>query len=77
MPADGTKNLIPQNQRTKAEQKKIAKLGGVASGEARRNKRDTAKIANQLLAMKVKSPEIKKDLQNQKNMIIYSCIKLF
>ena len=38
MPANGTKNLKPQNTRTKEEQKKIATLGGKASGKARRNK---------------------------------------
>lgn len=39
MPADGTKNLKPQNTRTKEEQKKIATLGGKASGKARRDKK--------------------------------------
>lgn len=62
MPRDGSKNLIPP--RSKEEAQERGKKGGVASGEARRKKRDTAKIANQLLSMKVKSTEIKKDLQN-------------
>lgn len=35
-------NLIPQNKRTKNEQREIAKKGGQASGEARR-KRKTLK----------------------------------
>ncbi len=34
-----SKNLIPQNKRTKSEQRKIAKKGGIASGEARRRKK--------------------------------------
>lgn len=38
MPRDGSKNLIPQNTRTKEEQKEIARKGGKASGKARRNK---------------------------------------
>lgn len=42
MASDGTKNLIPQNRRTKAEQKKIAIMGGKASGVSR-NKRKTLK----------------------------------
>ena len=63
MPRDGTKNLIPQSQRTKEEQKKVAVAGGVASGVARRKKSETAKIANQLLSMKVKSADIKNDLK--------------
>lgn len=36
------KNLIPQNKRTKNEQREIAKKGGKASGESRR-KRKTLK----------------------------------
>ncbi len=32
-------NLIPMNERTEEEQRKIARMGGIASGEARRRKR--------------------------------------
>ena len=32
-------DLIPMNERTKEEQKKIATKGGIASGKARRRKR--------------------------------------
>lgn len=39
MPRDGTKNLKPQNQRTKSEQRKIAAMGGAASGVARRKRK--------------------------------------
>ena len=39
MPRDGTKNLIPFDQRTKEEQREIATAGGIASGVARRRKR--------------------------------------
>jgi hypothetical protein len=35
----GHENLIPQNKRTKAEQRRIAVKGGKASGEARRRKK--------------------------------------
>lgn len=34
-----TDNLKPQNTRTKAEQREIARKGGIKSGEARREKR--------------------------------------
>lgn len=44
------KNLIPQNKRTKAEQSKIAKLGGIASGEARREKKRVSQIYADVLA---------------------------
>ena len=37
--ADGHENLIPQNMRTKEEQRDIATMGGKASGEARRRKK--------------------------------------
>lgn len=33
---NGTDNLIPMNERTKEEQKEIARKGGIASGESRR-----------------------------------------
>ena len=35
----GTDNLVPMNKRTKEEQKEIATAGGIASGEARREKK--------------------------------------
>lgn len=44
----GTQNLKPQNQRTKAEQKEIAKMGGVASGKARRERKQ---LKEELLAL--------------------------
>ena len=37
------KDLIPLNKRTKREQKKIATMGGIASGKARREKADLKK----------------------------------
>ena len=32
-------NLIPMNERTKEEQREIARMGGIASGEARKRKK--------------------------------------
>lgn len=32
-------NLIPFNERTEEEQRELARMGGIASGEARRRKR--------------------------------------
>lgn len=43
------KNLIPQSKRTKEEQREIAKMGGIASGIARREKRDMAYFARLML----------------------------
>ena len=49
MPQDGTKNLVPQNQRTKEEQRHIATMGGIASGEARRAKKTMREVLEVLL----------------------------
>jgi len=42
------KNLKPQNTRTKSEQREIAKKGGIASGEARRERK---KIKDELILL--------------------------
>lgn len=55
MGRDGTKNLIPFDKRTEEEQKKIQKMGGIASGEARRKKRDAIDILK--LMSESKMPE--------------------
>lgn len=47
----GTKNLVPQSQRTKAEQKEIATMGGIASGKARKEKKMLRDTLNDLLKM--------------------------
>jgi len=50
MPRGNVKNLIPQNKRTKAEQRKIAQQGGKASGKARREKKLMSAILADYLA---------------------------
>ena len=45
----GEKNLIPMNKRTVDEQKRITTMGGKASGEARRKKRDLKNIVNLMM----------------------------
>lgn len=40
----GKKNLRPQNTRTKEEQKKIAKMGGIKSGQVRRERKLLSQI---------------------------------
>lgn len=42
-------DLIPLNKRTKEERKKIASMGGKASGEARRKKRDLYQLTKMML----------------------------
>lgn len=47
-------NLIPLNQRAKSEQREIARLGGIANGEKRREKRDFKHFAKIVLDELVK-----------------------
>lgn len=47
--AKGHENLIPQSERTKDEQREIAKKGGIASGKARREKATIKKYLQALL----------------------------
>ena len=54
MANETTKNLIPQNKRTKEEQREIARMGGIASGKARREKQKTQQILADLLSIKNK-----------------------
>ena len=49
-----TKKLIPQSERTKDEQREIARMGGIASGKARREKQKTQQILADLVSIKNK-----------------------
>lgn len=48
-------DLIPQSERTKAEQKAIARKGGIASGKARREKKLMRETLDVLLTMPLKT----------------------
>lgn len=52
------KNLIPQNRRTKSEQREIARKGGKASGKKRREKKAYREIAKAVLSAKVEDDEL-------------------
>ena len=52
--ANENKNLIPQSERTKDEQREIARMGGIASGKARREKQKTQQILADLVSIKNK-----------------------
>lgn len=54
---DGYKNLIPFDQRTEDEQRKIRSAGGRASGQSRRRKRSLRETADLLLSLPVKDPD--------------------
>ena len=56
-------DLIPFNKRTEAEQKEITRKGGIASGKARRAKRDRHKRIQELFALAVKDPKLKANLE--------------
>ena len=45
------KNLVPQSERTKSEQREIAQKGGIASGVARRRKRSMKEAADYFLSL--------------------------
>lgn len=60
---DGRANLIPMNRRTEIEQKRIATMGGKASGEARRKKADFRRVLNQILTMDIPDEETRKSLE--------------
>lgn len=47
------KNLIPFNKRSESEVREMNKKGGIASGEARRRKRQLGEIANIVGVLKV------------------------
>lgn len=56
--AKGIDNLIPMNKRTVEEQREIARRGGIASGEARREKATLKKALEQLLDEKCAEEDI-------------------
>ena len=56
-------NLIPLDKRTKTEQTEITRKGGIASGKARRAKRDRHKRIQELFALAVKDPKLKANLE--------------
>lgn len=59
-----SKNLIPQNKRTKSEQRKIAKKGGIASGKARQEKIILKKLLEVALEKETKTGNQAVDITN-------------
>ena len=60
----GQENLIPLNERTKEEQREIARMGGIASGETRRQKKLMKEQMEYLLSLPVVDEEAKEELEN-------------
>ncbi|MFS5167677.1 hypothetical protein [Streptococcus halichoeri] len=52
-------NLIPINQRTKSEQRKIQRQGGLASGQVRRQRADLKRGFEILLTSKVNNEQMR------------------
>lgn len=48
------KNLIPFDERTESERREIARMGGIASGKARREKQKTQQILADIVSIKNK-----------------------
>lgn len=79
MANDGIENLIPQNERTKEEQRKIARQGGIASGKARREKRDRKQRAAELFDLTMQGAgveKIKKFFNINDNLTAYETMVL-
>jgi hypothetical protein len=57
------KDLIPFNQRTEEEQKKIASMGGKKSGEVRREQRTYREMAKAMLSATITDKNILNELQ--------------
>ena len=62
-------NLIPMNERTKEEQREIARQGGIASGKVRKQKADLRKRLRELVDMPLRAGDIDeiKTLADAKN----------
>ena len=58
----GSDNLIPLDERTKDEQRKIQKKGGIASGKARRKKANLKRTMEELLKMDLPDSKLKQQL---------------
>ena len=56
-------NLIPFDKRTEKEKREITQKGGIASGKARREKRDRHKRIQELFALAVNDPKLKANLE--------------
>jgi hypothetical protein len=56
------KDLIPFNQRTEEEQKKIASMGGKKSGEVRREQKTYREMAKAMLSARITDPKMLEEM---------------
>jgi hypothetical protein len=59
------KNLIPMDQRSSEEARELGRLGGIASGEARRRKRAMKDAADYYLSLPVKDGRVRGKLMRR------------
>lgn len=64
-----TKNLISMAKRSEKQKKVISKLGGIASGIARRQKRDIKKVLSAYIELCEEKEKSKKEVKKQKKEI--------
>ena len=60
---NGEENLIPMSARSKEEVRELGKKGGIASGEARREKKAMKEQIKLLLSLPLKEPKARKKLE--------------
>lgn len=73
-------NLIPLNERTKEEQREIARKGGIASGKARRKKKLLRQILDEIGESRLNTDEAKgiaKALSINKRDVTYDVAIMF
>lgn len=73
-------NLIPLNERTKSEQREIARKGGIASGKARRKKKLLRQILDEIGESRLNTDEAKdiaKALSMNKRDVTYDVAIMF
>ena len=73
-------NLIPLNERTKEEQREIARKGGIASGKARRKKKLLRQILDEIGESRLntdESKDIAKALSINKRDVTYDVAIMF
>ncbi|MBQ3474464.1 hypothetical protein IJH24_03535 [Candidatus Saccharibacteria bacterium] len=56
-------NLVPLNNRTKTEQRKITQMGGIASGEARRKKKQRGDILREIVNTEITNEKMLNNLR--------------
>lgn len=78
MAKETAKNLIPNNKRTEEERRRNARNAGIASGKARRKKRDMKACFEMMMQMqapeKVKKAFEKQGMETPENLTTYEAL---